>query len=58
MCVPMSHVALAWVQAHPAMTSLIIGARTVEQLEETASSVELTLSADEVERLTAASDAL
>ncbi|RKR74842.1 aldo/keto reductase [Frondihabitans australicus] len=50
-----SQVAIAWLLAQPAVTSVILGARTVEQLVDNlgASSVELT--ADELDRLGEAS---
>lgn len=53
--VPVSHVALAWLLAKPAITSPIIGARTVAQIEEVIGASELTLSAEEVQRLDEAS---
>lgn len=39
--------AIAWVLANPAVTSAIIGANSIEQLEDTMKGAELTLSADE-----------
>lgn len=51
-----ARVALAWMLARPAITSPIIGARTVAQLHEVAGADEITLSADEIARLTTASD--
>lgn len=53
--VPVAHIALAWMLANPVITSPIIGARTVEQLTEVVGAVEVTLSAEEVERLNAVS---
>jgi aryl-alcohol dehydrogenase-like predicted oxidoreductase len=49
--VPEAHVALAWQLAHPVMTSSIIGARTVGQLEEVIGAVELELLPAEIEAL-------
>ncbi len=43
-----SQVALAWVAAKPAVTSVILGARTREQLADNLASTELSLSADEI----------
>jgi aryl-alcohol dehydrogenase-like predicted oxidoreductase len=42
-----AQVALAWLLGRPAVTSLIIGARTEEQLRENLGGAELTLTADE-----------
>lgn len=49
---PMSQVALAWVAQRPAVGSVLLGARTVEQLDENLGAAELELSAEEIERLT------
>ena len=49
--VPIPHVALGWLLAKPEMTAPIIGARTVEQLEETIGAVELQLSEGEIKQL-------
>jgi aryl-alcohol dehydrogenase-like predicted oxidoreductase len=46
-----SHVALAWLLAKPTITSPIIGARTVAQLEAVVGATDLTLSPIEVEQL-------
>jgi aryl-alcohol dehydrogenase-like predicted oxidoreductase len=48
-------VALAWVQARPGVDSTIIGARTMEQLESNLSGLAVTLDADQVAALDAAS---
>lgn len=48
---PMAEVALAWASAQPGVTSLIVGATKVEQLTSSVASLELTLSADVLERL-------
>lgn len=54
--VTMAQVALAWLADRPSVTSVILGARTVEQLEENLGAADLHLSADESTRLDAASD--
>jgi aryl-alcohol dehydrogenase (NADP+) len=53
--VPMSQVALAWVAARPAVTSVILGARTLTQLEDNLGAAGLRLSAEETTLLTTAS---
>jgi aryl-alcohol dehydrogenase (NADP+) len=50
-----SQVALAWLGARPAVTSVILGARTVDQLTDNMAAVDLDLSADELQRLSDAS---
>lgn len=50
-----SQVSLAWLAAQPAVTSVILGARTVEQLRDTMLAADLELSADEIQDLTDAS---
>jgi aryl-alcohol dehydrogenase-like predicted oxidoreductase len=50
-----AQVALAWALGRPAVTSLIVGARTEEQLADNLSSASLTLSADERAKLDAVS---
>jgi aryl-alcohol dehydrogenase-like predicted oxidoreductase len=54
--VPMASVALAWLLARPAVTSVILGARTLEQLESNLGAADLILTAEETADLTAASD--
>lgn len=54
--VSMAEVALAWVTDRPAVTSTILGARTLEQLETNLAAADLHLSAEEVTLLDAASD--
>lgn len=49
--VPMAHIALAWLLAKPTITSPIIGARTVEQLEQLIGATELKLTDEEVKLL-------
>jgi len=46
-----SQVALAWLLAQPAVTSVILGARTVEQLDDNMGASGLVLTADELARL-------
>ena len=50
-----SQVALAWVGAQPAVTSVILGARTVKQLDDNLGATRLELSGDELARLSAVS---
>jgi aryl-alcohol dehydrogenase (NADP+) len=50
-----SQVALAWLAAQPAVTSVILGARTVEQLNDNLGAVDLVLTPDELATLTNAS---
>jgi aryl-alcohol dehydrogenase (NADP+) len=52
----MAEVALAWVTARPAVTSTILGARTLSQLEANLRSAQLKLTAPEIAALDAASD--
>ncbi len=49
--VPVAHVALGWLLARPSITSPIIGARTVKQLEETIGAVDLQLTETEINQL-------
>jgi aryl-alcohol dehydrogenase-like predicted oxidoreductase len=51
-----ARVALSWVLRRPAVSSVIIAARKIEQLEDNIRSVDLDLSDDEVQTLDAASD--
>ena len=48
-----ARVALAWVQAQPGVTSTIIGARRLAQLEDNVSAVDVKLTAEELARLDA-----
>jgi aryl-alcohol dehydrogenase-like predicted oxidoreductase len=48
-----ARIALAWVQAQPGVTSTIIGARRLAQLEDNLKALEVTLSAEEFGRLDA-----
>src|SRR5690242_8279016 len=52
----MAQVALAWLVDRPMMTSVILGARTVEQLRDNLGAADLHLDADQTARLDAASD--
>ncbi len=54
--VSMAQVALAWTADRPAVTSVILGARTVEQLEDNLAAADLQLSADETAALTDVSE--
>lgn len=54
--VPMGRVALAWLHDRPAMTSVILGARTTQQLTDNLAAVGLHLTAEETAELDAASD--
>jgi aryl-alcohol dehydrogenase-like predicted oxidoreductase len=56
--VSMAEVALAWLTARPAVTSTILGARTLEQLETNLQAADLALGAEETAALDAASDLL
>lgn len=48
-----ARVALAWLQAQPGVTSTIIGARRLTQLEDNVKALDVNLSADELSRLDA-----
>jgi aryl-alcohol dehydrogenase-like predicted oxidoreductase len=50
-----SQVALAWLAGRPAVTSVILGARTTEQLADNLAAADLELTPEETERLTEAS---
>jgi aryl-alcohol dehydrogenase-like predicted oxidoreductase len=54
--VTMAQVALAWVTDRPSVTSTILGARTLEQLEDNLGAADLHLDQDEVDLLDEASD--
>jgi aryl-alcohol dehydrogenase-like predicted oxidoreductase len=51
--VPILQVALAWVLAQPGVTSVIVGARTLEQLDDNLAAADLVLEPDEIARLDA-----
>ena len=50
-----SAVALAWLLAKPTVTSVIFGARSIEQLDDNLKAVDVKLSADDVKTLDDAS---
>lgn len=50
-----AQVALAWLAAQPAVTSVILGARNPEQLKENLGAASLSLSAESIEKLSAVS---
>jgi aryl-alcohol dehydrogenase-like predicted oxidoreductase len=54
--VTMAQIALAWLLDRPMVSSVILGARTVEQLQENLGAAGLHLTRDEIARLDAASD--
>jgi aryl-alcohol dehydrogenase-like predicted oxidoreductase len=54
--VSVARVALAWLLAKPAVMSIIIGAKTVAQLDDNLAATSLALSADEVAKLDAVSE--
>jgi aryl-alcohol dehydrogenase-like predicted oxidoreductase len=49
--ISMAQVALAWLEAQPAVTSVILGARTTDQLADNLGAASVALSADELQRL-------
>lgn len=51
-----ARVALAWLLAKPHVMSVIIGAKTVEQLDDNLAAVELQLTAEDMQRLNAVSE--
>ena len=53
--VSVARVALAWLLAKPQVMSIIIGAKTVEQLDDNLAAADLTLTADELAQLDAVS---
>lgn len=54
--ISMAQIALAWLVDRPCVTSVILGARTLEQLEDNLAAADLHLTDDERERLDVASD--
>jgi len=56
--ISMAQVALAWLADRPAVTSVILGARTVEQLDDNLGAADLHLSDEETAQLTAVSAAI
>jgi aryl-alcohol dehydrogenase-like predicted oxidoreductase len=55
---PLSDVAIAWVRQHPAVGSVIVGARTSQQLRENLRALEFDLSPEVLAELNDATDAL
>jgi aryl-alcohol dehydrogenase-like predicted oxidoreductase len=51
--VPLSQLATAWVLRHPAVTSAIIGPRTMEQLEDSLAALEVSISDAEADQIDA-----
>lgn len=49
---PLAHVALAWVASRPGVASILLGARTVDQLMDNLAAVDLTLDPSDLQRLT------
>jgi len=54
--ISMAQVSLAWLVDRPAITSVILGARTIEQLDDNLAAADLHLSEDETRKLNQASD--
>ena len=52
---PAGHVAIAWLLSRPGVASVLLGARTTEQLEDNLAARDLDLSAAELDRLTSVS---
>jgi aryl-alcohol dehydrogenase-like predicted oxidoreductase len=50
-----ARISLAWLLAKPIVTSIIIGAKRLDQLQDNLAAIELTLTADELKRLDQAS---
>jgi len=48
---PLTHLATAFVRSHPGVTSVIIGPRTSEQLEDLLAGADVTLSDDVLDRI-------
>ena len=53
---PVAQVALAWLLAQPAVTSVIVGAKRPDQLADNLAAVDLALTADDLQALDAASE--
>jgi len=53
---PVTHIAIAWVLSKPYITTALVGARTIEQLEMNAAASEVSLTEEELAALTAVSD--
>jgi aryl-alcohol dehydrogenase-like predicted oxidoreductase len=54
--VPVAHVALAWLCAKPGVTSPILGARTIDQLNQNVGALDLVLTPEEIAALDAVSE--
>ena len=54
--VPMHHVAVAWLAARPGVSTVLLGARTVEQLDQTLGAATLLLTEEDLSDLAIASD--
>jgi len=54
-CSP-ARIALAWLLSKPAVTSIIVGAKRLSQLEDNIAAVDIILSEDEIDRLNAVSE--
>ncbi|MGB3736856.1 MAG: aldo/keto reductase [Ilumatobacter sp.] len=52
---PAGHVAIAWLLSRPGVASVLLGARTIEQLEDNLAAGDLVLSPAELDRLTSVS---
>ncbi len=55
---PLAHIAIAWLQAQPGVTSAIVGARDIEQLRFNAAAADLKLSQEALQRLDAITNPL
>jgi aryl-alcohol dehydrogenase-like predicted oxidoreductase len=53
--ITMAQVALAWVAAQPAVTSVILGARTTEQLKDNLGAASVVLTHEDIAKLSAVS---
>ena len=51
--IPVTHLAMAFVVAHPGVTSALAGPRTMEQLEDTLAGVDVRLTDDILDRIDA-----
>jgi aryl-alcohol dehydrogenase-like predicted oxidoreductase len=54
--IPVGRIALAWLLSRKVVTSVIFGARTLQQLEDNVAATEVELTADELKQLDAVSD--
>jgi len=58
MGIPMTHLSLAWVMAKPGITSVLVGARNRTQIEENAAAAEVNMTAQLIQRLDDAGQAV